>query len=141
MLTNDVLFAHTAPDLARYSYTHESNNLRRTLARHLNQTRGVNCLPEQVVVQAGTDGALATILQLLDCEKHAIGLEEPGYATVREVVQRERGPFTCSAHRLYGVAAEVSRPSPMTTSSPASKPSAAPGSRKASTSLRHLHFR
>jgi len=87
-LTNDVLFANTAPDLARYSYTHEPNNLRRVLARHLNQTRGVNCMPEQVVVQAGTDGALATIFQLLDRKKHVIGLEEPGYATVREVAQR-----------------------------------------------------
>ncbi|MDO4401124.1 MAG: PLP-dependent aminotransferase family protein [Coriobacteriia bacterium] len=87
-LTNDVLFANTAPDLARYSYTHEPNSLRRALARHLNQTRGVNCLPEQVVVQAGTDGAIATILQLLDREKHVVGLEEPGYATVREVAQR-----------------------------------------------------
>lgn len=87
-LTNDVLFANTAPDLARYSYTHEPNSLRRALARHLNRTRGVNCLPEQVVVQAGTDGALATIFQLLDREKHVVGLEEPGYATVREVAQR-----------------------------------------------------
>lgn len=87
-LTNEVLFANTAPELARYSYTHEPNSLRRALALLLNQTRGVNCLPEQVVVQAGTDGALATIFQLLDNKKHLIGLEEPGYATVREVAQR-----------------------------------------------------
>ena len=87
-LINDILYASTAPDMTRYTYTYEPNSLRRELARHLNQTRGVNCMPEQVVVQAGTDGALATVFQLLDSSQHVLGLEEPGYATVREVAQR-----------------------------------------------------
>lgn len=87
-LIGDVLYASTSPELARYSYTHEPSALSRALARHLNQTRGVNCLPEQVVVQAGTDGALGTLFQMLDPGKHVIGLEEPGYPTVREVASR-----------------------------------------------------
>lgn len=87
-LANDVLYARTAPALARYSYTDEASALSRALARYLGYSRGVSCMPEQVIVQAGTDGALSTILQLFNPEEHTIGMEEPGYATVHEVAHR-----------------------------------------------------
>ena len=87
-LVNDVLYTDTAPTLARYRTTEEASPLREELCHYLRQARGVNCLPEQVVLQTGTDGALATILQLFDRDHHAIGMEEPGYATVREVATR-----------------------------------------------------
>jgi GntR family transcriptional regulator/MocR family aminotransferase len=87
-LINDVLYANTAPAMAKYGYTDQPNELSLELARYLRQTRGVDCLPEQVILQAGTDGSIATIFQLFDNKNHVIGLEEPGYATVREVAQR-----------------------------------------------------
>lgn len=87
-IVNDILFAGTAPELATYTYTHEPNALRKQIASYLTRARGVNCLPEQVVLQAGTDGALATVLELFDPDKHVFGMEEPGYATAIEVAGR-----------------------------------------------------
>ena len=40
-------------------------------------------------MQAGTDGALSTLLQLFDRDNDTIGMEEPGYATVHEVARRQ----------------------------------------------------
>ncbi|MBQ3301877.1 MAG: PLP-dependent aminotransferase family protein, partial [Eggerthellaceae bacterium] len=65
------------------------NRLSAQIAKLVGRTRGIQCLPEQVVVQAGTDGALATILQLFDRNNDVLGMEEPGYATVHEVAQRQ----------------------------------------------------
>ena len=87
-LVNDVLYAREMPALTRYSYTDEPSALSHEVARYLSQARGVNCLPEQVVFCAGTDGALAVLLQLFDATQHTLGIEEPGYATVREVASR-----------------------------------------------------
>lgn len=87
-LTADVLYRTDCPELVRYGHTDVPSPLHIELARLLSRSRGMNCLPDQVVPQAGTDGALATVLQLFDCEHDVLGMEEPGYATVHEVAQR-----------------------------------------------------
>ena len=87
-LMNDVLYANTAPEFARYTYTDRVNDLSRQLSLYLGQARGVDCTPEQVILQPGSDNALATLLTLFDREQHIVGIEEPGWATVREVSQR-----------------------------------------------------
>ncbi|MBQ9002660.1 MAG: PLP-dependent aminotransferase family protein [Eggerthellaceae bacterium] len=87
-LTSDVLYRADCPELARYSYTDEPGSLHIELASLLSRTRGVNCLPDQILTQAGTDGALSTVLQLFDRDCDVLGMEEPGYATVREVAKR-----------------------------------------------------
>lgn len=87
-LIGDVLFASTAPEFSRYAHTGEPNALATELARYLGISRGVNCLPEQVILHAGTDGAVESVLQLFDRDVDVIGMEEPGYATVREVAER-----------------------------------------------------
>ena len=87
-LTADVLYRNDCPELARYSHTDEPNTLRTELAALLARSRGMRCLPDQVIPQAGTDNALATILQLFDRNHDVIGMEEPGYATVHEVARR-----------------------------------------------------
>lgn len=87
-LIDDVMYANTAPDFARYTRTGDPNALSRELARYLGITRGVNALPEQVILQSGTDGAVETILQLFNPREHVVGMEEPGYVTVREVAER-----------------------------------------------------
>ena len=74
--------------LTRYSYSRESNALREELAAYLGKARGVRCLPEQVVLQAGTDCALNTLFALFDRERDSVGIEEPGYPTAREVARR-----------------------------------------------------
>ena len=88
-LVDEVMYATTAPDMARYSYTDEVCALQVELANLLSRTRGVNCAPEQVILQAGTGEALGMILQLFDRNYDLLGMEDPGYATVHEVARRQ----------------------------------------------------
>ncbi|MBQ6452909.1 MAG: PLP-dependent aminotransferase family protein [Coriobacteriales bacterium] len=88
-LADQVLYARTAPQLARYSYTDETCSLQVELAQLLARTRAVTCAPEQVTIQSGTGESLAMILQLFDRERDATCMEEPGYATVQEVAHRQ----------------------------------------------------
>ncbi|WP_165170216.1 PLP-dependent aminotransferase family protein [Adlercreutzia sp. ZJ242] len=88
-LLDEVLYAKTAPEFARYAYTDEVGSLQAELARLLRRTRGVDCSAEQVVVQAGTGEALTMIMQLFNRATDVIGMEDPGYATVREVARRQ----------------------------------------------------
>lgn len=87
-IINDILCRNTHEELARYWSTDEQGSLCKELARYLGQSRGVNCVPEQVILQPGTAEALGTILQLFNREDDVIGMEEPGYATVGEVAKR-----------------------------------------------------
>ena len=88
-LMNDILYRTDCPELSRYAYTDEPNALREELAHNLSRTRGVRCIPDQIVVQAGTDSALATLMQLFNRDEDVLGMEEPGYATVHEVARRQ----------------------------------------------------
>lgn len=87
-LITDVLYSDQLPAFARYVNVDEPNALRLQLARYVGRARGISCSPHQVQIQTGTDGAIAAILNLFDREKDVLGIEEPGYATVREVAQR-----------------------------------------------------
>ena len=60
--------------------------LRSTIAAHLHQSRGVNCLPEQVVVGAGTD-YLLMLLQAVFGEKRSIAMENPTYKKAYQVLE------------------------------------------------------
>ena len=60
--------------------------LRNTIAAHLHQSRGVNCLPEQVVVGAGTD-YLLMLLQAVFGEKRSIAMENPTYKKAYRVLE------------------------------------------------------
>ncbi len=88
-LLDEVLYAQATSELARYAYTDEVGSLQVELARLLSRTRGVDCSPEQIVVQAGTGEALTMIMQLFDRTTDVIGMEDPGYATVHEVARRQ----------------------------------------------------
>ena len=60
--------------------------LRNTIAAHLHQSRGVNCLPEQVVVGAGTD-YLLMLLRAVFGEKRSIAMENPTYKKAYRVLE------------------------------------------------------
>ena len=59
-------------------------SLRSALSDFLHQYRGVSCSPEQVVLGAGLEGVLWVLLQLLP--KAVFGLEDPGYGTLRRLL-------------------------------------------------------
>ena len=64
---------------------------RGTLASFLHQYRGVNCTPEQVVLGAGMEALMWILLQLLPDAVFA--LEDPGYASLRLLLENLRRPY------------------------------------------------
>lgn len=61
--------------------------LRYELARYLHQSRAVHCVPEQIVIGAGTQVLLNLLCGLIKEDYHGIGFEEPGFAYGRYVFQ------------------------------------------------------
>jgi GntR family transcriptional regulator/MocR family aminotransferase len=62
--------------------------LRETLSEFLNRTRGVKCIPEQIIVTAGHQAALDIISNLFNSNSYSFAIEEPGYDGCREVFIR-----------------------------------------------------
>ncbi|MCQ2507483.1 MAG: PLP-dependent aminotransferase family protein [Dorea sp.] len=60
--------------------------LRQAIARHLQDFRGIQCSPEQIIVGAGTEYLYGLIVQLLGREK-VYGLENPGSKKIRNIYQ------------------------------------------------------
>ena len=87
-LENEVFYTGDDSGMTRYTYNDEPSAFRDELCSYLGRARGVSCLPGQIVPQAGTDCALATLFQLLVRRNPVIGIEEPGYPTAREVAER-----------------------------------------------------
>ena len=75
------------PDLLQRGHPQGDLPLRTALADLLAQYRGVRCSPEQIIVGAGADLLLSTVLQLLP-EHRAIALEDPGYPAARSTTKR-----------------------------------------------------
>lgn len=53
--------------------------LREAIAAHIAVSRGVRCAPEQIIVTAGTQGALDLVARVLLDPGDAVWLENPGY--------------------------------------------------------------
>ena len=69
--------------------------LRYELAKHLYQSRGVKCTPEQIIIGAGTQQLMIQLTRILK----AIGVEnalteKPGYGPVRSIFRDEGFPLT-----------------------------------------------
>ena len=99
-LTGDALFSVDSRANA-YGDALGEMELRREIARRIHATRGVNCEPEQVVLQAGTQAALGNLLDLFDPMRDGIAMENPGYDGATAVF-RNRGfritPLPLSVH-------------------------------------------
>ena len=75
------------PGLLQPGHPQGDEPLRVALAGLLAQYRGVRCSPEQIVVGAGTDYLLSLLLQLFP-QSSAVALEDPGYPTAWQAVER-----------------------------------------------------
>lgn len=62
--------------------------LREEIATYLFQSRGVRCVPDQIVLGAGTQ-YMIHLLRLLLGKERVFGLEDPGFHRVREVLKVE----------------------------------------------------
>ena len=60
--------------------------LRNAIARHLNQFRGMQVDPENILIGAGTDFLYNLLVQLLGRDKR-YGVEEPGYSKIQKIYE------------------------------------------------------
>lgn len=75
---------------AQFSKYERSNGyypLRVSLCDFLQRTRGVKCSPDQIVVCAGTQYAMETILSLIPSSGKSVAFEEPGFVGMRQIFQ------------------------------------------------------
>lgn len=70
---------HADDELAGY------RPLRETIAAHLKSARGVNCEPEQVIITAGAQQALALITSVFLERGDEVWMEDPGYISARNL--------------------------------------------------------
>ena len=72
------------PSLVRVS------KLQRVLAKFLGRMRGVNCLPEQIMVVPGCESAFRLLLQVFDPHQDLVGHEEPGWFAFLQTARTAR---------------------------------------------------
>ena len=68
-------------------------SLRNAIARHLNQFRGMQVDPDNILIGAGTDFLYNLLVQLLGRDKR-YGVEEPGYSKIQKIY--EAAGATCN---------------------------------------------
>ena len=61
-------------------------SLRNAIARHLNQFRGMQVDPDNILIGAGTDFLYNLLVQLLGRDKR-YGVEEPGYGKIQKIYE------------------------------------------------------
>lgn len=64
-------------------------SLRESIARYLFDWRGLEILPEQVMITAGSIDALETCIRTLATPGDVVGLENPGYQPLRNIVDNQ----------------------------------------------------
>ncbi len=68
-------------ELLQTGHSQGEVDLRVEIAHYLYQSRGIECIPEQIVIGSGTEHLLPMILRLFD-DNSKLALENPGYAAI-----------------------------------------------------------
>lgn len=84
-VTNKALASLTAEDMTRYSERKGELELRKDIADYLRKSRGVSCIPDQVILCSGFEYALSLLSQLLRETYDQVALEDPGYSGARDI--------------------------------------------------------
>ena len=79
-------------ELLRAAPSNGAPALRRAIAAHLRQFRGMDVDPEQISVGAGTELLYTLIIQLLGREKR-YAVEDPGYGKIARIYLAHQGPL------------------------------------------------
>ncbi|KIC15383.1 MocR-like pyridoxine biosynthesis transcription factor PdxR [Leisingera sp. ANG-Vp] len=78
----------TTPQLMLMGGTAAGNfELRKAIAAHVAEWRGIEASPHQILITAGSTDALDLCLRVLSSRGEVIGLEDPGYAPLRHIAQ------------------------------------------------------
>jgi GntR family transcriptional regulator/MocR family aminotransferase len=76
-------------ELLKASHPQGDYKLRTHIAKYLHEYRGVNCLPEQIIIGAGTEYLLGFLVQMLGTSV-VYGVENPGYLKTYKVLKSNR---------------------------------------------------
>lgn len=87
-ITDDVLLSVERSAADTYTDPCGEYELRHEIAWRLGALRSIECTPEQVVVQGGTQSSLQNLLALFDVARDAVAMEDPGYDGVRAAIER-----------------------------------------------------
>ena len=79
-------------ELLRAAPSNGAPALRRAIAAHLRQFRGMDVDPEQIIIGAGTELLYTLIIQLLGREKR-YAVEDPGYGKIARIYQAHQVPL------------------------------------------------
>jgi GntR family transcriptional regulator/MocR family aminotransferase len=89
-------------DLMRTGDPQGYPGLRAGIARYLRHSRGVSCLPDQVVVSSGTEYLLQLLIQLFD-DSAVYAIENPGYERLPLLFRSSRAEFRTVPLDEYGM--------------------------------------
>jgi GntR family transcriptional regulator/MocR family aminotransferase len=81
------IMAERSSDLLKPSPAGGIYELRMAIARHLAEFRGMNILPEQIIIGAGTEYLYSLLIQLFG-RKRTFAVEDPGYGKIRMIYER-----------------------------------------------------
>ena len=62
--------------------------LRQQIAKYLQQSRGVRCTPDQIVIGSGLHSSIQLLWQLLNNDRTVLAMEDPGYIKARSWFNR-----------------------------------------------------
>ncbi len=88
-LTDDVLLSVEGVGCDAYNDPAGEPELRAEVAWRLTTQRGIDCTPDQVIIQGGTCSGVRNLLALFD-PRDVVAMEDPGYGGVRAAVERAR---------------------------------------------------
>lgn len=87
-ITDDILLSVESKASDSYNDPLGEMSLRSEIAWRLSALRSIDCTPEQVIIQSGTQASVQNLLCLFDSAADVVAMEEPGYDGVRRVFER-----------------------------------------------------
>lgn len=89
-VTDDVLLSIEGKAADSYTDPLGESQLREEIAWRVSANRSIECTPDQVIIQSGTQSSVQNLLCLFDSATDAVAMENPGYDGVRRVFERNR---------------------------------------------------
>jgi GntR family transcriptional regulator / MocR family aminotransferase len=96
-------------DLGYYQSRAGYQPLREAIAAHIGITRGVRCTPEQIILTAGSQGAIDLALRTLLDPDDAVWIENPGYSGAQGALVAARARLVPVPVDEQGIDVEIGR--------------------------------
>lgn len=83
-ITKEIIY--NSPELLQHGDRQGDYCLREVLAKYLHEFRGVNCVPEQIIIGAGMEYLMSLITEILG-NKAIFAFENPGYSKICKIIK------------------------------------------------------